>query len=165
MIRIALIILALTASPALAQSVEEQVRSQLSAQGFTEIDMRRTLLGRLRVVATSETHRREIVINPGSGAILRDYWEERDGDDEDDDDGVRVFIPDGADGDRRDDEDDDDRDDDRADREDEEVRRDDEDDDDEDDDDDDTDDDDSDDEDDDDDDDGEDDDDDDEDDD
>lgn len=132
MIRTALIILALTASPApaLAQSVEEQVRTQLSAQGFTEIDMRRTLLGRLRVVATSETHRREIVINPGSGAILRDYWEERDGDDEDDDDGVRVFIPDGADGDRRDDEDDDDRDDDRADREDEEVRRDDEDDDD-----------------------------------
>jgi hypothetical protein len=123
MIRAALLTFALSAAPAFAQSVEDQVLTQLQAQGFVEITMRRTLLGRLRVVAANERYRRELVINPNTGAILRDYWVELM---EDGDDGanVRVYVPDDddddgfddeagdEDGDDGDDEDDDDEDDD-----------------------------------------------------
>jgi hypothetical protein len=91
MLRAALVTIALSAAPALAQSVEDQVLTQLQAQGFVEITMNRTLLGRLRVVATNDRYRRELVINPNTGAILRDYWEETS-DDADDD--VRVYVPD-----------------------------------------------------------------------
>jgi len=57
---------------AAAQSVEEQIMTQLHDQGFTDITMSRTLLGRLRVVALSAEFERELVVNPATGAILRD---------------------------------------------------------------------------------------------
>lgn len=77
------------ALPAAAQTIEEQVVRQLRAQGFTEISIERTLLGRIRIEAESVTHEREIVINPSTGAILRDYWEARDNDG----DGPRLVDP------------------------------------------------------------------------
>ena len=55
--------------------VKDLVISQLKAQGFREIRIGRTLLGRTRIVATSSRMRREIIINPRTGEILRDYWE------------------------------------------------------------------------------------------
>jgi len=94
MIRAALIAFALSATPGFAQSVEEQVLTQLQDQGFVEITMHRTLLGRLRVVATSQRFRRELVINPNTGAILRDYWEELSDDGGDDENNVRIYVPD-----------------------------------------------------------------------
>ncbi|WP_412504337.1 hypothetical protein [Roseovarius sp. SYSU LYC5161] len=109
MLRAALVTIALSAAPAFAQSVEDQVLMQLQAQGFVEITMHRTLLGRLRVVATNERYRRELVINPNTGAILRDYWEETSDDAGDADDDVRVYVPDDdydEDGDEPDDSDD-----------------------------------------------------------
>lgn len=36
--------------------------------------MSRTLLGRTRFVATSDQYRREIILNPRTGEILRDLW-------------------------------------------------------------------------------------------
>lgn len=65
---------------AMAQSVQDQIISQLQAQGFTHIEVTRTLLGRVRLVATSDSLERELVFNPATGQILRDFWEERDGD-------------------------------------------------------------------------------------
>ena len=62
-----------------AQSVQDQVVSQLRDQGFGQIEVNRTLLGRIRVVAVSDTFRREIVFVPSTGVILRDYWEEING--------------------------------------------------------------------------------------
>ncbi len=84
--------LALVGAPlsAAAQSVEDQVVTQLRAQGFSEITVTRTWLGRLRFVAERDTLFRELVINPQTGEILRDYWR-ADGDDEDDE--PRVFVP------------------------------------------------------------------------
>ena len=114
------------ATPLAAQTVEESILSQLSDQGFSEFETRRTLLGRIRIVAYGNGLIREIVINPTTGEILRDYWRKEDGDvavpklvdpsaqavssDDDDDDDDRD------DDDRDDDDrDDDDRDDDRND--------------------------------------------------
>ncbi|MEM1237305.1 MAG: hypothetical protein AAGI10_10065 [Pseudomonadota bacterium] len=64
--------LACAGSPAFAQSIEEQVVTQLNAQGFASVEMNRTLLGRLRFVAVSDRLRREIVVHPTTGAVLFD---------------------------------------------------------------------------------------------
>ena len=74
-----LFLLLIVAAPATAQSVQDQIVSQLRSQGFEQIELSRTFLGRIRVVAVSDTLERELVFNPTTGEILRDYWEERDG--------------------------------------------------------------------------------------
>ena len=95
---------------AAAQSVQEQIVGQLRAQGFTEISLNRTWLGRVRVVALRDGLRRELVFNPQTGEILRDYWADLD------DTKPRLFNPGGGSssggGINDDDEDDDDEDDD-----------------------------------------------------
>ncbi|MEO0676131.1 MAG: hypothetical protein AAFZ02_01115 [Pseudomonadota bacterium] len=61
------------AAPAAAQdSIEAQVIRQLEAAGYSEIVVSRTLLGRLRFEALSETRRREVIVHPTSGAVLFD---------------------------------------------------------------------------------------------
>ena len=94
-------------SPALAQDYVDRVVRQLRAQGFRSVVQERTLLGRVRILATSRDGRREIILNPRTGEILRDLWlptagatsqpriiDDRpsasdDDDDDDDDDGGR----------------------------------------------------------------------------
>ncbi len=70
-----------------AQTAEDQVVNQLKRQGYQRITLGRTLLGRTRIVATGPRGRREIVLNPSTGAILRDYVDRsdrgRDSDDRD----------------------------------------------------------------------------------
>jgi hypothetical protein len=72
---------------AVAQTAEAQVIEQLKRQGYRRIEVYRTLLGRTRIVASGARGHREIILNPSSGAILRDY-EDRSfrGDDDDDND-------------------------------------------------------------------------------
>ncbi len=89
------ICLALTGAPqfAAAQSVQDQIVAQLRNQGFTEMTLNRTWLGRIRVIAYRDDLRRELVFNPQTGEILRDYWRTiEDGDD----DGPRLFNPGGG---------------------------------------------------------------------
>lgn len=76
-------------SAALAQTAEDQVVSQLKRQGYQRITLGRTLLGRTRIVATGPRGRREIILNPSTGAILRDYLDRSDdkNDNDHDDDG------------------------------------------------------------------------------
>lgn len=59
----------------LAQGIVDQVTDQLRAQGYSTIELHRTLLGRTRIVAINGDGSREIIINPNSGEILRDLWE------------------------------------------------------------------------------------------
>lgn len=54
--------------------LQAQVTSQLVEQGYTEIEVTRTWLGRMHIQAHNEAHEREIVINPLTGELLRDYW-------------------------------------------------------------------------------------------
>ena len=63
------------ATPVLAVGSADELVSQLRAQGYTDIDVTRTLLGRVRILARSDRQQREIIFNPRTGEILRDYWE------------------------------------------------------------------------------------------
>ncbi len=63
----------MAAGPVSGQSLRESVIAQLAGQGFARITVSRTLLGRMRFVAENDLYRREIVINPGTGEVLRDY--------------------------------------------------------------------------------------------
>lgn len=67
----------LLGAPAYAAATEDGIVAELRDQGFTRIEIRRTLLGRTRIVATSPAYEREIILNPSSGVILRDYWKVR----------------------------------------------------------------------------------------
>jgi len=94
-----------TSLPVAAQSIQDRVVQQLSDQGFEIVQMKRTLLGRVRIEAQGGGLARELVFNPNTGEILRDYWEasesdeDEDGDgeeddeddDDDDDDGFRIL--------------------------------------------------------------------------
>ena len=61
------------APPAFAQSTQDRIVSELAREGFSEIRISRTLLGRTRIVGVADDKRREIVFNPATGVILRDY--------------------------------------------------------------------------------------------
>lgn len=62
-----------TALPAGAMTIAERIAAELQAQGYEIIEAKRTWLGRLRIVAENDETRRELVLNPGTGEILRDY--------------------------------------------------------------------------------------------
>jgi hypothetical protein len=65
--------LGLQAAPARAEIWEDLVVEALVDQGYEVSMIHRTMLGRVRIVAISETLRREIVLNPHTGEVLRDY--------------------------------------------------------------------------------------------
>ncbi|WP_224503375.1 hypothetical protein [Celeribacter litoreus] len=56
-------------------SVTDDVVASLVNDGFKQVTIRRTLLGRVHIVAVSEDETREIVLDPRNGSILRDYSE------------------------------------------------------------------------------------------
>ena len=61
------------ASVAVATPGQDMVTASLQAQGFEVTLVHWTWLGRIRIIAVSADVRREIVINPTTGEILRDY--------------------------------------------------------------------------------------------
>ena len=77
MLRSVLIIvfLAFATSPALAAGdfVRDKILQDLREDGYSHVKISRTFLGRMRFVATKSGSRREIVVNPVNGVILRDY--------------------------------------------------------------------------------------------
>ncbi|MEH7827517.1 hypothetical protein [Gemmobacter denitrificans] len=54
----------------------QEIVAQLEYQGYRQIKVNRTWLGRVRIVAVVNSAEREIVINPTTGEILRDYQAE-----------------------------------------------------------------------------------------
>lgn len=67
------------ANAAVAASFAEQIVSQLRAQGFGDILVETTWLGRTRILAERRDLRREIILNPNTGEILRDLWSSKSG--------------------------------------------------------------------------------------
>jgi len=96
----------LLASAAHAQDFAGSIIADLRAQGFSEIETEQTWLGRTKIVASGADGKREIVVNPNTGEILRDLWLMRNGSD----DGGLVSSGNGRDDDSddRDDDSDDD---------------------------------------------------------
>ena len=87
MIRALIIAVLLALSPMAASAQDGTVRDRmievLREDGYREIRISSTLLGRLRFVATKPEMRREIVVNPNTGVILRDYIRFSRADDDD----------------------------------------------------------------------------------
>lgn len=71
---------AISASVAVAASYQEAVIAQLRAQGYKKIVVETTLLGRVKISAAFKGGRREIILNPRTGEVLRDLWISPDGD-------------------------------------------------------------------------------------
>lgn len=65
----------MSASSSSAADLADSIVSQLHTQGFTSVDVSTTFLGRVRIEASSTAYHREIVLNPRTGEILRDYQE------------------------------------------------------------------------------------------
>ena len=68
--------LALTLSllPGLAAAdLDSRIVAQFEEQGYRLIESGWTFVGRLRIVVENDAIRRELVINPRTGEILRDY--------------------------------------------------------------------------------------------
>jgi hypothetical protein len=65
----------LAGSPSFASDLIDEVVAELQKQGYFDIDVGQTLLGRTRITATSKTYDREIVLDPRTGEVLRDYWQ------------------------------------------------------------------------------------------
>ncbi len=61
------------AMQAFADPLTESVVRQLQERGYQEVIVTRTWLGRNRIVATSPGRLREIILNPTTGEILRDF--------------------------------------------------------------------------------------------
>jgi hypothetical protein len=76
----AMLLLAATAPAFAATDYAAQVVAQLKSLGFDEIGVSRTLLGRTRIMAATDRGYREIVLDPRTGEILRDLWQEGRGD-------------------------------------------------------------------------------------
>ena len=90
-----IICLAFAAPQAMAQAespreaIRDAVVEELRRDGYSNIRLFRTLLGRMRFTAERPGYRREIVVHPRTGLILRDYTRLQrggDGDDDKDDD-------------------------------------------------------------------------------
>lgn len=100
-----------------ARDRSDDIVRELKRKGYRITEVGRTFLGRVRILATRDGGRREIIVNPVTGEILRDLWIARGQDDADGDwDDWDGDDDDRNDGDDRDDDgDDDNRDDDRDD--------------------------------------------------
>jgi hypothetical protein len=68
----------LTGSAAFADFEQDIVR-QLQDMGFSQVEVTRTLLGRVRITAAGADGTREIILNPNTGEILRDLWLRQEG--------------------------------------------------------------------------------------
>ena len=64
--------LAWQATPLYAQNYEQAILAQLRQDGYEQITVTTTLLGRIRFVAGGAQGQREIVLNPRTGEVLRD---------------------------------------------------------------------------------------------
>lgn len=65
--------LALGAATAQAASYEDRLIAHLRKLGYGDITLSFTLLGRAQIIAVSKGDTREIVLNPRTGEILRDF--------------------------------------------------------------------------------------------
>jgi hypothetical protein len=100
--------------PVFAQDFAQSIAQQLRDQGYGNVSIKNTWLGRTRISATGATGKREIIVNPTTGEILRDIW--RGGQDDErriiDDNGGKGYGRDDDDDENDDDDNDDDDDDD-----------------------------------------------------
>lgn len=68
-----IVVISVGCGAAFAETVDQAVVAQLQQQGYTSVKVSTTWLGRIVIRARLDGGHREIVINPKTGEILRDY--------------------------------------------------------------------------------------------
>lgn len=68
-----LVAAALAAVPAWGQATVDAVVARLQSEGFEVQQVQETMLGRVRIEAARDGQKREVVVDPTTGEILRDY--------------------------------------------------------------------------------------------
>ncbi len=68
-----LILAAPTDAAAQGLTVRDYYVRELREDGYASIQVSRTFLGRMRLLGRKPGYRREIIVNPRNGAVLRDY--------------------------------------------------------------------------------------------
>ncbi len=76
---LACVAVGLSGQAAWADALTDGIIRQLRKQGFSQIEVSRTFLGRTKIEAVSGGRRREIILNPKTGEILRDLLTADDG--------------------------------------------------------------------------------------
>jgi hypothetical protein len=73
--------MAIVASPVTEAFADfsDDIVAALRKQGYETIEVSRTLLGRTRILATAPWGRRELILNPRTGEILRDILTDAEG--------------------------------------------------------------------------------------
>ena len=61
------------ATPLYAQNYEQAILAQLRQDGYEQITVTTTLLGRIRIVADGAQGQREIVLNPRTGEVVAEF--------------------------------------------------------------------------------------------
>jgi len=56
------------------QAMERVIYHAMARDGFTQVELSYTWLGRLQVVASNHSRQRELVIDPDTGEVLRDFY-------------------------------------------------------------------------------------------
>lgn len=69
-----LAVFAACAGQAHAEDQSARIADRLRSQGFADVSVSRTLLGRTRIVADGKPGHREIVLDPRTGEVLRDLF-------------------------------------------------------------------------------------------
>jgi len=62
------------AGAAQARDPADEIVRELKRNRYRIETVSRTFLGRIRILATRDGGRREIIVNPATGEILRDLW-------------------------------------------------------------------------------------------
>ena len=57
-----------------ASAFADEIVRQLQGDGYSDIVIETTWLGRVRITAVADGGAREIILNPSTGEILRDLW-------------------------------------------------------------------------------------------
>ena len=57
-----------------ASAFADEIMRQLQGDGYSDIIIETTWLGRVRITAVADGGAREIILNPSTGEILRDLW-------------------------------------------------------------------------------------------
>jgi len=70
--------MSLAAGQAMAQDFQSKYSQEMTDQGFSNLTVTKTWLGRTRITAVSKTQSRELVFDTYTGEVLRDYSEKLD---------------------------------------------------------------------------------------
>ena len=66
----------LSSGPVFATTIKDEFVAQLHKQGFKNLSITLTWLGRTRITGSNGKFQRELIFNSTSGEILRDYWKD-----------------------------------------------------------------------------------------